>query len=397
MNKAGSQGSSAVARGSGSRVDCLDGLRGLAAVWVFVGHTLQLAGWRIPLLASPGYGVDLFIMISGFLMAFHYIERRSRERWEAPSTCLTFWIRRFFRIAPLYYAALAVAIAIGPWLGEARIEIASVTPETMTKMERYTDQSLTNVFMHVSFLFGAFPDYGFRTPLPDWSIGLEMQYYLAFPIIMIIIGRLGWVLSSLAFTAACFIIFNMDPEFFEEFEMPSILVLRLQIFLAGMLCAAALRQARRTLLLFAMVAIALVAVPIDGDISIRATVVRIALALLMFGLIHHQQLSDLPAKALKPLAAALGSRPFHFLGEMSYGIYLIHLMILLPVMALVATTFGASTPAPVRFAMAFGLAAPIVAALAYIAYRTIETPGRAMGRRLLASGLAQRLAARPVG
>ncbi len=33
-----------------------------------------------------GFRVDLFIMISGFLMVFHYVQRRAREPWQAPST-----------------------------------------------------------------------------------------------------------------------------------------------------------------------------------------------------------------------------------------------------------------------------------------------------------------------
>lgn len=54
------------------RIGCLDGLRGLAALWVLLGHSLQLTGWHLPILSSPDLGVDLFIMLSGFLMVFHY-------------------------------------------------------------------------------------------------------------------------------------------------------------------------------------------------------------------------------------------------------------------------------------------------------------------------------------
>ncbi len=98
-------------------VDCLDGLRGIASIWVFVGHAAILTGVRVWFIDSPGLAVDLFITLSGFLMAFHYRHRREAEPWESPYTWSRFWIRRFFRIAPLFYALLIVAYFVGPILG----------------------------------------------------------------------------------------------------------------------------------------------------------------------------------------------------------------------------------------------------------------------------------------
>jgi peptidoglycan/LPS O-acetylase OafA/YrhL len=101
---------------SRSRIGCLDGLRGVAALWVLVGHGMLLTGWTVTIVSAPDFGVDLFIMISGFLMVFHYLQRREREPWTAPSTWTAFWGRRFFRIAPLYYVALLAAVALVSWL-----------------------------------------------------------------------------------------------------------------------------------------------------------------------------------------------------------------------------------------------------------------------------------------
>ncbi|TGS01965.1 acyltransferase, partial [Mesorhizobium sp. M2E.F.Ca.ET.209.01.1.1] len=74
-----------------SRVECLDGLRALAAMWVLVGHCLLLTGWHLPVLGDPALGVDLFIMLSGFLIVFHYQLRRDKEPWQRPETWLKFW------------------------------------------------------------------------------------------------------------------------------------------------------------------------------------------------------------------------------------------------------------------------------------------------------------------
>ncbi|WP_051248415.1 acyltransferase family protein [Inquilinus limosus] len=383
-------------RSDASRIGCLDGLRGLASLWVLVGHGLLLSGWHVPIVASPDFGVDLFIMISGFLMAFHYMQRRQREPWEAPSTWITFWIRRFFRIAPLYYATLAVAVATGPWLGEARVEIASVVPASMTSMMRYTDQSLQNILLHLSFLFGLLPDYGFRTALPDWSIGLEMQYYLALPFLMLVISRIGWLAGAVAIAAAGILLFSISPSFFDSYEMPSVLVLKLHVFLAGMLCAGAMGRSRRAVLLCALLAVVLAAVPIGGRVTPLPLLARAMIALGLFGLIHHAALGGLVGRVLSRSAALLGSRPFHLLGEASYGLYLIHLLVMLPAVAYVATTLGTSTPAPARFAFAMALTVPIVFAATWLVYNTIEMPGRALGRRILASPVMRRSLVSPV-
>jgi peptidoglycan/LPS O-acetylase OafA/YrhL len=354
-----------------TRVGCLDGLRGLASLWVLIGHGMLLTGWRIPVISAPEFGVDLFIMISGFLMVFHYVQRREREPWESPSTWVTFWVRRFFRIAPLYYAALIAAIAFAPWLGEARDAIAIVVPTAATDTTRYADQSATNILLHLSFAFGALPDYGFRTALPDWSIGLEMQYYAAFPFLMLIIDRLGWRFGALAVAALGGVVFCSAPAFFLSFEMASALPLKLHIFLAGMLCAAATGQPACRIVVYAVLGALLAAIPIGGWVGLPALTARALLAAGLFGLIHWRGLSW--------VSALLGNRAFHWLGEMSYGLYLSHLLILVPVVAAVS---GISEP-PVRFAIAVAITAAASFATAWLGYRLIENPGRALGRRIL--------------
>ena len=89
---------------AGARIGCLDGLRGAAALWVLIGHAMLLTGLRVPLLSSPDLAVDLFILLSGFLMAYH--AERSRDDQGQPATWAKFWAKRFFRIAPLYWMAV---------------------------------------------------------------------------------------------------------------------------------------------------------------------------------------------------------------------------------------------------------------------------------------------------
>ncbi|MBB1247622.1 acyltransferase family protein [Rhizobium sp. G21] len=169
----------------------LDGLRGYASLWVVIGHAMFLTGYKVGLFAQPDLAVEIFIIISGFLMTYHYQLRENREPWDKASTWTIFWIRRFFRIAPLYYVCLALALWFGPQLWQDRLDAAAIFPggveEQMRYADRYLDQSLTNILLHVSFIFGATWTHNFQTPLPDWSIGLEMQYYAFLPLMMLLV------------------------------------------------------------------------------------------------------------------------------------------------------------------------------------------------------------------
>jgi peptidoglycan/LPS O-acetylase OafA/YrhL len=62
----------------------LDGLRGYASLWVLVGHAMFMTGYKIEILAQPDMAVELFIIISGFLMAYHYQARNSGRAGSTP-------------------------------------------------------------------------------------------------------------------------------------------------------------------------------------------------------------------------------------------------------------------------------------------------------------------------
>src|SRR3546814_11365664 len=96
------------------RVECLDGLRGVAAPWVLLGHMMILTGFRLPLMSKPDLGVDLLILLSGFLMMFQYRLRAGREDWHAPGTWTAFWTGRFFRLAPPFSVTLTPPVCAVP-------------------------------------------------------------------------------------------------------------------------------------------------------------------------------------------------------------------------------------------------------------------------------------------
>jgi len=370
----------------------LDGVRGLAAFWVFVSHVLILCGIRsIPILSEGGLAVDLFMLLSGFLMTHHYVLRREREPWQSANTWRTFWVRRFFRIAPLYYALLAVALLAGPFLGGMREEIAKVWPETATLATRYHDAGADNILAHISFVFGALPKYSFETPLPDWSIGLEMQFYLAFPFMMWGIGRFGAFKTGSVLILLCLFSVKAFREFFHLFEMPSFLPMKLHIFFIGMwLAIGRAAKAMRTALL-AGVAMAILSRLFAGE-SLQETALRIAMVgaigyLMGEGMLPSFGLLD---RVLAWVRRVFSAKPAVFFGDTSYGFYLLHLLILLPVAATLAATPGYSqAPALLRFGLCVVFTAPVTYAIAWILHRTIETRFIEMGKSLGARSKAR--------
>lgn len=360
------------------RVECLDGLRGVAALWVLIGHMMILTGFRLPLVSKPDLGVDLFILLSGFLMMFQYRLRSGREDWNAPGTWAAFWTRRFFRLAPLFYVTLAAALIAGPAIHADRVAIDSFLGQGLQPAERYTDASLTNIALHLSFLFGLLPDYAFRTPLPDWSLGLEMQFYLVFPFLILLGRRIGWVRSAFLAAGAGVAIALVAGAAGLDYPMPSFLPLKLQLFLAGMLIAADPGEGRIHMWTRLGAAMMLAAIPIGGEQDLLHFAVRELLVFVFFALVH--------LRAVAPIgwiSRLFGSRPFYWLGELSYGTYLVHLLILQPVAAAVIGQFGLGLGAVGRFAMTGVIVVPLTYALAFVTYRLVELPGQRLGKAVI--------------
>lgn len=359
-----------------NRIECLDGLRGLAALWVLIGHCLILTGYSLPILGKPDLGVDLFILLSGFLMTFQFQLRKDREDWVRPATWAAFWTRRFFRISPLYFVLLATALLAGKAIYADRVLIDSFLGQPLQAPERYTDASASNVLLHVTYLFGILPEYAFRTPLPDWSLGLEMQFYAVFPFAVLLAGRLGWIGTALCVSILAVSIALLTGTLGAAYPMPSFLPLKMHLFAAGMLIAAALERNAGACL---VVAAALVAIPVGGKTDLLHLVVREGIFLGFFALVHWRAIPWIDR-----LSRLLGAPPFHWLGELSYGVYLVHLLILHRVAAWTIEGWAQDIPAAARFALTFAITAPIAYGLAYATYRLVERPGQSLGRAVIA-------------
>ncbi len=363
----------------------LDGLRGFASLWVLVGHAMFLTGYKIDIVAQPDMAVELFIIISGFLMAFHYQLREAREPWADPATWKVFWIRRFFRIAPLYYVCLAAALTFGPALWQQRLNAAAVMPgamaETLSYSGRYLDQTITNIALHVSFLFGMTYTHNFKTPLPDWSIGLEMQFYALFPLLMLVVMRLGWMIGMALLVALGWVVGAwLDRNGF-VIGAYSILAMKFHLFAAGMLIALSTRGQGWMKWLFLLAACAAVFVPLGGGRDALHRTIKVLIVAGFFALLYKDMLPLAARRVVNVLDMVFSNPVSRWFGDLSYGTYLIHLLVMLPVCGWLANAYPAMAAFP-RFWAALALTIPITYALAFAAYRLVELPGISWGRHV---------------
>ncbi len=167
-------------------VACLTGLRGVAALWVIGFHChLLLPSHPLPDLPFGwGYlGVDVFFMLSGFIMASLYADLR-------PATCGSFFLRRAFRIFPLHLSVMVVLGVI--------VLLTSASGHAPTPY--YAPQSFVPVLLLVQVPTGLT---GWNDPA--WSISVEMICYLSLPFLLPLAIRIDrrWCLAIIAVLLLC--------------------------------------------------------------------------------------------------------------------------------------------------------------------------------------------------
>jgi len=192
-----------VASSSGGSLAYLDGIRGIAVILVVLLHVWILSGTptvltTVPLLGttinltpflSTGYvGVDLFFVLSGFLLSQYWFKADFSDK-PRPST-RRYFRHRFFRIVPGYYICLfLMVILLCPFL----IPTESV-------------YSPTGAFIfgaHLLFLQYIFPlsaaSYSINGPL--WTLTMEMIFYIVLPWAVVLFFRNRWLVTMPILTA----------------------------------------------------------------------------------------------------------------------------------------------------------------------------------------------------
>lgn len=160
----------------------LDGLRFFAFLLVFLHHAFE--GWQssnplsnfflIALEKNGWAGVDLFFVLSGFLITTLLVKERQQF---GEFKLKDFWIRRALRIWPLYYLALILGLFVLPHIVLSSSNPAQITYTTIKQLPLYF--TFLGNWAVVAFNYPPFANISHL-----WTISLEEQFYLLWPFIL---------------------------------------------------------------------------------------------------------------------------------------------------------------------------------------------------------------------
>ena len=304
---------------SAGRIEEIDGLRGLAILAVMLHRFWPLTG---PLGAYAevvvfGWtGVDLFFVISGFLVAGILIDTRNGHHF-----LRNFYARRALRILPLYYAYTVVVFSVMPLLqGGAYSDTAFI-------------RASGSPLWYLLFL-GNFPE-ALGTDPPFllghlWSLAIEEQFYLFFPLIVLVSGsRLAQVLlGAVAVAAASRLVGTVllpDNERLQYLATPCrmdslAMGCLLAVLVRGRLNPALTKFAPKVLLAAALLAAGATATGGLTRTTLFARVLGYSLVATVFAGVLLFTLANRGARS----TAMLRFAPLRHLGRVCYASYLLH-------------------------------------------------------------------------
>jgi len=176
---------------AGRRIPELDGVRGLAILLVLVWHYVSCllhrdagvwVSYARRLLYLTGTGVDLFFVLSGFLIVGILIDQR-----ESKNSLQVFYFRRACRIFPLYFLLLILCLGLAnlPWWPTEAHEWAFGNLMPLWSYATFTQ----NIVMGLRETLGA------NSLAITWSLAVEEQFYLIIPLVMLMVTRhtLAWL------------------------------------------------------------------------------------------------------------------------------------------------------------------------------------------------------------
>ncbi len=283
----------------------LQGLRGLAVLAVVLYHcNPRLKGTWIYGASLWGWaGVNLFFVLSGFLITSILLESRNK-----PNYFRNFYGRRVLRIWPVYVLLLVVVYLEAPWFIGPSIGTAIRTAPWWAYL----------LFLQNLFHLDLPPALG-----PTWSLAIEEQFYFVWAPLVRVLKR-PWMLTGAA--AATLIASPLVRHADFRWMTPTHTLIHLDGIAWGCLLALGLhrlRWRRRTWVLLGVGGMAAgfwATATVAGGTAFLDSALGIAFAGAVLAAIAS-------TGARNPLNAALGRGPLAFYGRISYGLYMIHISV----------------------------------------------------------------------
>lgn len=347
------------------RFKTIDGLRGIAAMAVVVYHLhgatkVAFGDWLPTLLdrlfESGHYGVDIFFVISGFVIAFSI-------RSAAPTAGFIgrFALRRSIRLDPPYWTAIALELAVQALalrLGFSEKPLPSVA-------------TVAAHFLYLQNLLGL-------GNVVDvfWTLCFEIQFYLALITFFVLHQKLADALGpraarSIAFVAlGSLFVYSLAGRFGVAglHVHPGFAAIRWYQFFLG--CCVWWVVDGKLAWPVLPLAWSLVALTLYGVGASGWELLPIAVSGLIFAAHRHDGMTTW-----------LSSRPLQFLGAISYSLYVFHATVGWRFIRLVGVVAGDAPPVVVP-ALAFGAGISLCVVVAWLAWRFIEGPSLELAKRV---------------
>ncbi|MCV2368884.1 acyltransferase family protein [Roseateles oligotrophus] len=344
----------------------IDAMRGLAILMVLANHVaLQVPGLSGPLRALASFGqmgVQLFFVASAYTLCLSWQQRRGNER----RPLLSFLLRRFFRIAPLYWFAIALFFGLGLLLAE---------------QQTGSPYNWANIWANVFFVHGLLPAAQNSVVPGGWSIGVEMVFYLLFPALLALhlrlLPTLGRWTGPLLVAIACGLnllwqtgsVGNNSAAYFHPINQIAVFLIGLSWFEWQRGAASQMAPKPALECLIAGLAFAVTALLWRSGLALAFALLPMTAGLGFAALGQLcSQWSRLPAALLA-------------LGRASYAVYIIHILFAWHGL------HALQSVQPLQGDLAYLLALGLVTLLSYGAARllglAIERPGIGLGARLI--------------
>lgn len=342
------------------RFDGIDALRGFAAVYVVLYHLVLVPAdhptspeWARFFIHNGGSGVTLFFVISAFTLCLS-VDARARE----PQPRLSFYLRRFFRIAPLFYVWLFVHVALRFFQGGSF--------------------SWKEIAINGTFLFNFSPRKYEGIVWASWTLGVEMMFYAIFPFAFRAARTIPRAILLWSFTIGLSLLWTLwfGRQGFGHFglahHLPSFAVgiLAYRVWIAWIRDRSVSVFWGRGLFLGGAAILGTVflsnfSLPLDPLFPIS-----IGYACMLLGLL------------IEPMPIFV-NRATCFVGEISYSVYLNHVAFLFALNPLYGWVRRQGWSLELALISTFGVTLGAVLLYSLLTYKLVEQPGQQWGRQVL--------------
>ena len=357
----------------------LDGLRFLSFLMVFLHHTvvydfslLIIKGTFLErLLSTIGYGgsgVSIFFVLSGFLITYLLLqEKEANGKINIPF----FYVRRGLRIWPLYYVVIIFSVIIYPLL---KFALGNQLGLAITPSYYYTFLSNFDVIN----IKGNTDTGGQLMSTVTWSISIEEQFYLVWPLLFSLIPRkfYSYIFAVIIFLSLCFRFLHGNDSIILYFHTFSV---AMDLAIGGLAAYMFFYDAGKLKLFFGQL-----------NKKLIVAVYLIGFGWLLYGDHHLEGHSSYPfAHLLSVLFFAFiileqnfashsfykfsNNRLFSFWGKYTYGLYMLHSIVLYVLNIIIWKVLKFQNPTGLSASLlrvAIGL--PLSCCVAYFCYEYFE-------------------------